>query len=111
MERLNYNRNSMKEKYIGSGGRWLIFAGIPLAICAALFVIAEPNHRLQHAVGEKAFPYILFFTPAAIVIGGMILYDHFPKRLVIPIGIVGWIIHFTLLCWFFWFGPGALKIH
>jgi len=104
----------MNSKYpygIGTGGRWLIFAGIPTAIVAVLFVFAEPHHTLEHAVGEKAFPYLLFFVPAAIVIACMVLYDHFPKQLVIPLGIIGWIVNFSVLCWFFWFGSGAIGRH
>jgi hypothetical protein len=94
---------------IGPGGRWLIFAGIPMSVCAILFVVAEPHHRLEYAVGEKVFPYVLFFVPATIVLLSKVLYPHFPKHLVVPLGIVGWIIHFSILCWFFWFGPGALR--
>lgn len=95
---------------IGPGGRWLIFAGFPLAIWAIFFAVTEPHHALEHAVGDKVFPYIVFFVPASIVIAGMVLYDHFPKRLVIPFGIVGWIVNFSIFYWFFWFGPGALKM-
>jgi hypothetical protein len=100
----------MNQKYpygIGPGGHWLIFAGFPLAIWAIFFVVTEPDHALEHYVGEKVYPYVVAGVPATIMIGGMILYNYFPKRLVIPFGIVGWIIHISAFCWFFWFGPGA----
>ena len=102
----------MKEKHpsaIDPKLRWVIFAGIPLAIVAILFAIAEPHHALEHAVGAKLLPWVLYFVPATIVIIGMVVYDRFPQRLVVPLGIVGWIVHVSILCWFFWFGPGALK--
>jgi len=104
---------SMREhpQFISAGGRWLIFAGLPLAICAILFVLVVPHDRLVHFTGEKFLPYVLFFGPAAIVIGFMVLYDHFPKRLIIPVGIIGWIVHFSALGWFFWFGPGVYGHH
>jgi hypothetical protein len=88
-------------------GRWIIFAGIPLSVWAIFFVTTEPHHALEQAVGEKIFPYILAGVPATLMIGGMVLFNRFPKNLVVPFGIIGWIIHVTALCWFFWFGPGA----
>jgi len=87
--------------------RWLIFGGIPAAMVSLLFVIFAPHGQIEHAVGETALPYVLFFTPVAVVIVAMILYPRFPKSLVIPCGIAGWAIHAALLCWYFWFGPGA----
>jgi hypothetical protein len=91
-------------------GRWILFAGIPVAVTAALFVTTEPENRLEHAVGETALPYVLFFVPVAIVVCARVLYDRFPKRMIVPVGIASWILGLSLLCWFFWFGPGALKM-
>jgi hypothetical protein len=100
----------MNEKYpygIGPGGNWLIFAGLPLSICAIFFVFTAPHDRLAHFAGEIILPYILFFVPAIIMIAGMVLYNRFPKRLIIPFGIAGWVVNFGIFFWFFWFGPGA----
>ena len=96
---------------IGRPGQWLIFAGIPLAVVAILFAATKAHHDLEHAVGEKFLPYVLFFTPVVVVIVSKLLYDHFPKALVIPFGLVGWIFGLSVLYWFFWFGPGSLKTH
>jgi hypothetical protein len=96
---------------IGPSGRWLIFAGIPMAVNAILFAATEAHHNLEHAVGEKFLPYVLFFTPVVIVTASKLLYDHFPKSLMIPVGVAGWILALSVLYWFFWFGPGALKIN
>ena len=107
----------MNKKYphgIGPSGRWLIFAGIPTAILAVLLV-STLHHglvkSLAQAVGEKALPYVLFFTPVVIGIGGMVIYEYFPKRLIVPFGIAGWIIGLSLIYWYFWFGPGAFGHH
>jgi|SRR5450756_113561 len=100
----------MNKKYphgISPMGRWLIFAGIPMAAGALFFALSEPHHALEHAVGAKLFPYILAGVPTTLMVGGMVLYDHFPKRLVVPLGIIGWVISVSILCWFFWFGPGS----
>ncbi len=95
---------------IGAAGRWLIFAGVPCAVVALLFVCLEPGHLIERVVGEKALPYVLYFTPAVVVILGKVLYERVPKAAVIPYGVVGWVATASLLCWFFWFGPGALKL-
>ncbi len=104
----------INQKYphgIGPMGRWLIFSGIPMAISALFFVFTEPHHALERAVGEKWFPYILAGVPATLMIIGMAIYGHFPRRLIIPLGVVGWVISVTVLCWFFWFGPGSFGYH
>ena len=96
-------------RWIGPPGRWLIFSGMPMAVCAVFFVIAERHHALEHAVGQKAFPWVFCGVIAAIIIGAMVLEEHFPKRLAVLCGAVGWLVTAAILCWFFWFGPGALK--
>ncbi|HXA45606.1 MAG TPA: hypothetical protein VNZ25_08875 [Candidatus Angelobacter sp.] len=104
----------MNEKYphgIGPAGRWLIFAGIPMAAWAIFFALTEPHHALEHAVGEKLFPYILAGVPASLMVLGMVVYGSFPKRLVVPLGIIGWAVSVAVLCWFFWFGPGSFGYH
>jgi len=98
---------------IDPSGRWLIFGGIPTAVLAVL-VVSTLHHGLNQIpqiVGENAAPYIVFFTPAVIVFGSMFLYDHFPKRLVLPCGIIGWVVAMSLFYWYFWFGPGAYGHH
>ena len=103
------NLQLMKKKYpsgIGPAGRWLIFAGIPLAILAILLATTLHDGHIR-GVGENFLPYVVAGVPAIIMISAMALYDYFPKRLVIPFGIIGWIVNFSVLNCFFWFGPGA----
>ena len=98
----------MKDKNphgIGAAGRWLIFAGVPWAIIAVFIVCGQGS--LDRVVGEKALPYVIFGTAAIFAIGGMILYNYFPKQYSIPVGIAGWAVTFLLLFWYYWFGPGA----
>ena len=99
---------------IGPSGRWLIFFGVPVAGLAIL-VVSTLRHGLEpglaDAVGEKALPYVVFFTPVAIGAVGMVLYEYFPKRLVIPAGVAGWIVGLSLLYWYFWFGPASWGHH
>ncbi len=100
----------MNTKYpygIGPTGRWLIFAGFPFSFCAILLALTLRNGHIL-GVSEKCLPYVVAGVPSALMIGGMILYGFFPKRLIVPVGIIGWAISVSVLCWFFWFGPGAL---
>jgi hypothetical protein len=102
----------MSGKYsngIGPAGRSLIFGGIPVTILAVLLV-STLHHRLNQIpkiVGESAAPYVVFFTPVVIIFGSILLHEHLPKRLVIPLGITGWILGLSLIYWYFWFGPGS----
>ncbi|MGB8371201.1 MAG: hypothetical protein WCF71_18120 [Verrucomicrobiia bacterium] len=102
----------MNEKHphgIGPAGRWYLYSGIPFAVIAVFFTTTD--RLLDHVFSENVSPYIDLFVIGAIAIGALILYDHLPKRLVIPLGIVGWIISFSLLYWYFLFGPGAFGHH
>ena len=106
--------NKKPSNGVKASGRWLIFSGIPVAFLAILVVSTLRNGLepgLANAVGEKALPYVLFFTPVIIGFGSMALYEHFPKRLVLPLGITGWAVGLSLMYWYFWFGPGSFGKH
>jgi hypothetical protein len=98
-----------KKKPYGSGGRWLIFAGVPTIITAFFFIITD--NFSPHLISPNVEPYTNAFIPVLIVIGSMVLYDRVPQRLVIPLGITGWVLGLSLLYWYFWFGPGAFGHH
>jgi hypothetical protein len=102
--------NRKDPKFIGRTGRWLISAGIPVLISTLIFASVMQDKRFARLVGERALPYFLFFTPAAIVIGWKIFYDNLEKKWVIPWGVAAWVIEIVFACWYFWFGPGALKL-
>ncbi len=70
------------------------------------FTLRHGLGGIADTFGQNAEPYVIFFTPVVIGIGGMVLYDHFPKRLIIPLGIIGWIIGLSVFYWYFWFGSG-----
>ncbi len=94
----------MDEKYIGPGGRFFIFSGVPTFGVAVLVCIQEP---LIRAVGLKASICIGLGMVMAFYSISMFLSNYIPKRFIIPLGIIGWILTLSLLYWFFCFGPGA----
>jgi hypothetical protein len=99
-----------KPKLIGREGRWLIFCGIPFAGFAVWIVIFE-TWRLEYVVGQRAVPYVLCFVPVALFVVAMMVYDRLRQKDIIPFGVGGWIFAVGLLCWYFWFGPGAAGPH
>jgi hypothetical protein len=91
---------------IGPAGRWLLFAGFPFSFCAVLLACTL-RHGDIRGVSEPFLPYVVAGVPSVIMIAGMVVYGFVPQRLVIPLGLLGWTICVSVLCWFFWFGPGA----
>jgi len=85
---------------ISEGARRMIFGGVP-TLCLAAFMFK--GETVAHAVGERAFPYVFFAVLAAYILGGYILYQCVPKRLVIPLGIAGWLTALSLVLWLFVF--------
>jgi hypothetical protein len=75
-------RSNNKASSLGPSGYRIVFFGVPLLFFALLLVIV-----MRHGLGQ-------------------ILYKYFPKRHVIPVGIICWAISLMLLYWYFWFGPG-----
>jgi hypothetical protein len=63
--------------------------------------------QLPRPFGEKYFVYVALGIVLAITAVSLFLYDRIPKRFIIPIGIVGWMLILSLVIWFFFFGPGA----
>ena len=82
---------------IGAGGRFFIFSGIGMAFVALFMYLLKP---LEHMVGGNTLFYVII---GMVMLNGvlvMLAYNHCPKRLVIPIGIIGWLLAFLLM--FLW---------
>jgi hypothetical protein len=86
-----------KKEQIGNAGRWAIFSGAPMVLYALQACTYE---RLVHVVGERLGPYIGLGIGGIIIVLSLIVYDHVPRRLVFPIGIVGWIVTLSLMYWY-----------
>jgi hypothetical protein len=86
---------------------------MPWAIVSLLFVFFGAHGKLQHferLMGTTSYAYVYFSVVSLIFLSFWVMYDEFPRRWIIRCGIVGWIVGFSFLCWFFWFGPGAFRI-
>lgn len=87
---------------VGPGGRFMIFSGAGMVFFALSMYLLKP---LERTVGEKALPYVIVGMVILNVVLVMYFYGRCPKRLIIPIGIVGWLAAFLLLFLWNWFGP------
>jgi hypothetical protein len=83
----------------------MIFCGVPLCISGLFTLIAAT----KHIVTENVYPYVFCGMAIILTAFSMVAYNFIPKRLILPLGIAGWIISFSILCWMLWFGPLALE--
>ena len=92
----------MSERQIGPSVRWIVFWGGPAAIVAVLMCNYE---FLVRAVGEKTAPFLGLGIAGVVSIISLLLYDRIPTRLLIRIGIIGWILTLLLGYWYLQYGP------
>jgi tryptophan-rich sensory protein len=85
---------------VGPFGRYIIFAGTGMVFMAVCTFMFKPLARVS---GEKLLPYVILGLGMASIFGTLFFYDRCPKRLIIPIGLVGWLLTFLLLLLHNWF--------
>jgi hypothetical protein len=89
---------------ISEGARRMIYFGVAAFPISILTCIAP---QLEHTTGQRAMPYIFFGALFVFSILGVLAYSFTPKLLILPLGIIGWLVSASILCWYAWFGPGA----
>ena len=92
------NENSPSR--VGHFGRYVIFSGTGMVFMAICTFMLKP---MAHVSGEKALPYLILGLIAVSIVGTGCFYDRCPKRLIIPIGLIGWLFTFLLLLLHNWF--------
>ena len=79
-------------RVLGPAGPWLIFSGVPLSFVALLMVfVVQSDGRVFH-VSQRYMPYALLASVSVVMIVFRELFHRLPKRLIIPLGIIGWAI-------------------
>jgi hypothetical protein len=94
--------NEQSPDRVGPGVRWFVFGGFPMIAMALLACCYE---SLVRVVGERPAPYVGLGIAAVVWIGSLVVYDYIPKRLILPIGVVGWIVTLSVGYWFLNHGP------
>jgi hypothetical protein len=82
-----------------------LYLGVPISI---LFWLAPLLRWLGQIVGQNADVYATIAVMLVVFVLSLILYDHIPQKLLIPLGVVAWMLTLALgWCWFN--GPGTLR--
>jgi hypothetical protein len=106
MTRLNEKEgNRLYQKFVGPDGKLNIYFGLPIFVVIALAMTVFG--RLNHIIGQKLDIYVDLGIALVILAVSLFFYDRIPGRLVIPVGIIGWLLTLALVIWFCFFGPGA----
>jgi hypothetical protein len=92
---------------MNEGARRMIFFGVAAFPISVLVCVAP---KLEQAIGGKAIPYFFWGILLALCVLGIVTYNTTPKRLILPLGIIGWLLSASILCWYGWFGPGAFRM-
>ncbi len=95
----------VEQKYIGNRGRWRIYAGFPMFFVALITMLGYQT--LEDQVGVRSALYIGVLVLMVIVGISLYLADRIPRSLLIPVGLLGWMLLIGFGCWYFWFGPGS----
>jgi len=85
---------------IGLFGRFIIFSGVGMAF---MTIFSFASKTLDRALNEKLLLCVVFGMLTVSVLGVIYCFQRFPKRMIIPVGIVGWLLTFLLLFVRNWF--------
>ena len=98
---------TMNEKYpygLGVFGRWIIFWGASMFF---LLLVAVNHKSLTQIFGPKLDSYVLLGVAVILWVISSIFFDRLPQKFALIIGIIGWILTFSLAFYWYCFGPGA----
>jgi hypothetical protein len=96
----------IEKKYIRPSDRMRIYFGAPIFVTAISAFFFE---RLLRAVGTGAGAYIGLGVFLAIIFLSLFLYDRIPAELIIPIGIIGWLLTVLLAIGFTLYMLGVFR--
>lgn len=97
-------KEEIERKYVGLGGRLQIFLGAPVFVMALFVRFFE---RLLDKAGGSIGTYVALGIILVMVAVSLVLYDRIPAKLVIPIGVIGWMLTLSMMLWFFLLRSGV----
>lgn len=94
----------IEERYVGARGRMSIYFGVPVFV---VVLLAPLLSMLGNVVGQNADIYVDLGVALVVIALSLVLYDHIPKRFVVLLGVISWLLTLSVAAWFFFFGAGA----
>jgi len=92
---------------VGKSGRYLIYIGVIWPVIGGITCLQD---QIVAWCGDNALPYVAIGILIFSGVTAMSVYDRIPSRIATRIGFAGWFTGISLLYWYFWFGPGSLKM-
>ena len=90
-------QKAVERKYIGARGVGRIYAGLPFLLMVLSLPAFEP---LTHALGNTGGAFAALAISLVFVALSLVLYDRLPRWMIMPLGLMGWVIAFAIACWF-----------
>lgn len=88
----------VETKYIGQTGRMKIYMGAPVFIIAVF--VAPFFEKLLRMFGTATGAYMELGIALVIIAASLYLYDRIPEKIILPIGIIGWMLTLAMIFWF-----------
>jgi hypothetical protein len=102
-------QKELEKRFIGDRGLWKIYAGVPMFFVAVLAMLGYET--LAKVVGESAAPYISLLVLLVVVGISLYFFERIPRSLILPIGLLGWMLLIGFACWYGWFGSSVMGSH
>jgi len=83
-------RRKVQKRFVGRGAQMQIYSGVPVFIVAIGTSLLLG--RLAPILGDRVAAYVWLGFVAVVLVLSFIMRDHIPERLLIPIGIIGWLL-------------------
>ena len=90
----------VEEKYLGRDSL-RIYGGLPLSIFT--FCFFNFGDKFLNKLGNTTGAYLGLGLFLVFIAASLVVSNHLPRRLIVPLGIIGWLLTFAILIYFGFF--------
>ena len=92
-------QKAVEKKY----GLGRIYSGVPIFLLTLFMTLLAPWwDRLERKFGIAAVPCLLFGMCAVVLVLSLLVRPRIPRRLIVPLGLLGWMLTLIIGCWVGW---------